>query len=112
LLIHERNLRRKVFMKVNISSLHFKSDVKLDNFIRVKASKLNTHFEGVVGCDVTLRLDNAQNNENKIVEMRVLIAGNDLFAKKQARSFEEATDEVVDSLRRQLQRYKEKIRGI
>lgn len=99
-------------MKVNISSLHFKSDVKLEEFIRDKASKLNTHYEGLLGCDVTLRLDAAQNNENKIVEMKVMIPGNDLFSKKQARTFEEATDNAVDALRRQLQRHKAKVRGI
>lgn len=99
-------------MKVNISSLHFKSDVKLEEFIREKTSKLSSHFDGVIGCDVTLKLDQAQNNENKIVEMRVLIPGNDLFSKKQARTFEEATDQTVDALRRQLQRYKEKLKNI
>jgi len=98
-------------MKVNISSLHFKSDVKLEDFIREKTAKLSNHFDGVIGCDVTLKLDAAQNNENKIVEMRVLIPGNDLFSKKQARTFEEATDNAVDALRRQLQRYKEKVRN-
>ncbi len=99
-------------MKVNISSLHFKSDVKLEDFIREKTSKLSSHYDGVIGCDVTLKLDTAQNNENKIVEMRILIPGNDLFSKKQARTFEEATDQTVDALRRQLQRYKEKLKNI
>ncbi|MEE4178001.1 MAG: HPF/RaiA family ribosome-associated protein [Bacteroides sp.] len=99
-------------MKVNISSLHFKSDVKLEEFIRDKTSKLTTHFDGVLGCDVTLRLDPAQNNENKIVEMKVMLPGNDLFSKKQAKTFEEATDNAVDALRRQLQRHKGKVRGI
>ncbi|MDX9941194.1 MAG: HPF/RaiA family ribosome-associated protein [Bacteroidales bacterium] len=99
-------------MKVNISSLHFKSDVKLEEFIQDKTSKLSTHYEGVLGCDVTLRLDPAQNNENKIVEMKVMIPGNDLFSKKQARTFEEATDNAVDALRRQLQRHKAKVRGV
>jgi putative sigma-54 modulation protein len=98
-------------MKVKISSLHFKTDIKLEEFIKEKTSKLSSHFDGVLGCDVTLRLDAATNNENKIVEMKVVIPGNDLFSKKQARTFEEATDSAVDALRRQLQRYKEKVRG-
>jgi putative sigma-54 modulation protein len=99
-------------MKVKISSLHFKTDIKLEEFIKDKTSKLSSHFDGVLGCDVTLRLDAATNNENKIVEMKVMIPGNDLFSKKQARTFEEATDNAVDALRRQLQRYKEKVRGV
>ena len=99
-------------MKVSISSLHFKADVKLEEFIREKVSKFPAIFEGVLGCDVTLRLDAATNNENKIAEIRVLIPGNDLFAKKQARTFEEAVDNVVDALKRQIKRRKEKLRGM
>lgn len=99
-------------MKVSISSLHFKSDVKLEEFVREKVSKLPSFFDGVLGCDVTLRLDAATNNENKIAEIRVLIPGNDLFAKKQAKTFEEAVDKSVDALKRQVKKRKEKLKGI
>lgn len=99
-------------MKVTISSLHFKTDVKLEEFIREKVSKFPNIFDGVLGCDVTLKLDTASNNENKIAEIRVLIPGNDLFAKKQAKTFEEAVDNVVDALKRQIKRRKEKLKGM
>ncbi len=99
-------------MKVTISSIHFKADVKLEDFIREKTAKLSKLFDGVIGYDVTLRLDAASNNENKIAEIRMMIPGNDLFAKKQAKSFEEAVDNAVDALRRQVKKHKEKIRGI
>ncbi len=99
-------------MEVTISSIHFKADVKLENFIREKTAKLAKLFDGVIGCDVVLRLDAASNNENKTAEIRVMIPGNDLFAKKQARTFEEAVDNSVDALRRQVKRHKEKLRGL
>lgn len=99
-------------MKVTISSLHFKADVKLEEFIKEKVSKFPNLFDGVLGCDVILKLDQASNNENKIAEIRVLIPGNDLFAKKQAKSFEEAVDNSVDALKRQLKRRKEKLKGL
>ena len=99
-------------MKVSISSLHFKADSKLEDFIQEKVSKFPAIFDGVLGCDVTLRLDTATNNENKIAEIRVVIPGNDLFAKKQAKTFEEAVDNVVDALKRQIKRRKEKLRGL
>lgn len=99
-------------MKVSISSLHFKADSKLEDFIREKVSKFPNIFDGVLGCDVTLKLDAASNNENKIAEIRVLIPGNDLFAKKQAKSFEEAIDTAVDALKRQIKRRKEKLKGL
>lgn len=99
-------------MEVTISSIHFKADVKLEDFIREKTAKLGKLFDGVIGCDVILRVDAASNNENKIAEIRVMIPGNDLFAKKQAKSFEEATDNAVDALRRQIRKHKEKLRDI
>jgi putative sigma-54 modulation protein len=80
----------------------FQGRCKLEEFIKEKVSKFPNLFEGVLGCDVILKLDQASNNENKIAEIRVLIPGNDLFAKKQAKSFEEAVDNSVDALKRQI----------
>ncbi len=99
-------------MKVTISSVHFKADAKLEDFIQEKTAKLENLFDGVIGCEVILRLDGASNNENKIAEIKLLIPGNDLFAKKQAKSFEEAVDNAVEALRKQLKKYKEKLKGM
>jgi putative sigma-54 modulation protein len=98
-------------MKVNINSVHFKTDKKLDSFITEKVEKLSDLYDGIIGSEVTLRVNNSEDHENKIAEIRLLVPGNDLFAKKQSKSFEEATDIAVDALRRQLSRHKEKQRG-
>jgi putative sigma-54 modulation protein len=97
-------------MKVNITSVHFKTDKKLEDFIEKKIGKLSNTFDGVLGTDVTLRLENSENKENKIAEIKVAIKGHDLFAKKQSKTFEEATDTAVEALRRQLKRHKEMIK--
>lgn len=98
-------------MKVNVNSVHFKADRKLLNFINEKVGKLTQIYDGVIGSDVFLKLDNNDDGENKIAEIRLFIRGNDLYAKKQSKSFEEATDNAVEALRKQLTRYKEKVRG-
>jgi putative sigma-54 modulation protein len=98
-------------MKVNINSVHFKTDKKLDSFISEKVEKLSDLYDGIIGSEVTLRVNNSEDHENKIAEIRLLVPGNDLFAKKQSKSFEEATDIAVDALRRQLNKHKEKQRG-
>jgi len=98
-------------MKVNINSVHFKTDKKLDSFITEKVEKLSDLYDGIIGSEVTLRVNNSEDHENKIAEIRLLVPGNDLFAKKQSKSFEEATDIAVDALRKQLTRHKEKQRG-
>jgi putative sigma-54 modulation protein len=99
-------------MKVLISSLHFKADAKLESFIREKVSKVSNLFDGVIGSDVILKLDQSSNNENKTAEIRMHIPGNDLFAKKQAKTFEEAVDNAADALKKQITRHKEKVKGI
>ncbi len=98
-------------MKVNINSVHFKTDKKLDSFITEKVEKLSDLYDGIIGSEVTLRVNNSEDQENKIAEIRLLVPGNDLFARKQSKSFEEATDIAVDALRKQLSKHKEKQRG-
>ncbi|PLW94205.1 MAG: ribosomal subunit interface protein [Marinilabiliales bacterium] len=97
-------------MEVNINSVHFKTDKKLENFIEKKVSKLSGMFEGVMGSEVTLKVDNSESRDNKIAEIRLLIKGYDLYAKKQSKTFEEATDTAISALKKQLEKYKEKKR--
>jgi putative sigma-54 modulation protein len=98
-------------MQVNINSVHFKADKKLVAFINEKVEKLSNFYEGVIGSDVTLKLENSEFPENKIAEIRLFIRGNDLYAKKQSKTFEEATDTAVDALKRQISRYKSKLKS-
>lgn len=98
-------------MNIKIHSLRFDADQKLEEFIESKIEKLNQYYEGIIGVEVTLKLDKAQNTENKVTEIKLELPGNDLFAKKQSKSFEAATDTAVEALRRQLKKYKGKVRG-
>ncbi|HLO91091.1 MAG TPA: ribosome-associated translation inhibitor RaiA [Lentimicrobium sp.] len=97
-------------MKVNITSVKFKTDRKLEEFINSKVEKLSGVYDGILGSDVTLKLENVETQDNKVAEIRLQIKGNDLFARKQSTTFEEATDTAVDALRKQLDRHKEKLR--
>ena len=93
-------------MKVNINSVHFKTDTKLENFIERKIGKLSGMFEGVIGSEVTLKVEQSEKKDNKIAEIRLQIKGYDLYAKKQSKTFEEATDTAIDALKKQLEKYK------
>jgi putative sigma-54 modulation protein len=99
-------------MKVNIQSVHFDADQKLIDFIETKIEKLTSQYDKIIETDVTLRLDKATNNENKIAEIRLHVPGNDLYAKRQCKSFEEATDQSVDALKNQIIKHKEKQKQI
>lgn len=98
-------------MNVKIQSVHFDADRKLLDFIDAKVNKINLFFDQIVGVEVILRIDRDQEMENKVAEIKLEIPGNDLFAKKQSRSFEESIDDCIDALKRQVTKHKEKLRG-
>jgi ribosomal subunit interface protein len=98
-------------MNISFNSVHFKADQKLETFISEKLDKLSKLHDGIIGYDITLKLENTDKPENKSVEIRAKIRGYDAIAKKVAKTFEEATDEVVGALKKQLLKAKNKVRG-
>lgn len=99
-------------MQIDIRSVHFKTDKKLDDFINEKVNKLSQYFDGIISAEVSLKVANVETSDNKISEVRINIPGNDLYAKKQSGSFEESVDEACEALRKQLMKHKEKLRRI
>ncbi len=100
-------------MKIMIQSLRFDADKKLQEFIQKKMSKIEKLWEAVTQMEVVLRIENDATDENKVVEVKIPVPGGpDLFARKQSRTFEEAVDELVDIVSRQVVKAKEKARGL
>ncbi len=95
-------------MKVEIQSIHFKADRKLLEFVSRKIEKLLTFYEGIRSAEVFLRLENDAEKENKVVEVKINLNANIIFAKEQSTTFEAATDMVLDKLVAQVRKYKEK----
>lgn len=95
-------------MKVMINSVHFKADQKLEVFITEKVEKLCSKYSEVISAEVTLKLDNTDTPENKIADIRLVLRGDDLYASKQSKSFEESVDACIDALKKQLEKYKGK----
>jgi len=99
-------------MDIKIHSIRFDADAKLLDFIDQKVKKLLLFYDDIINAEVFLRLENAEDKENKICEIRLEIPGNPVFAKKQSATFEEATDNVIKALTKQLIRHKEKLRKV
>lgn len=95
-------------MDLKVQSIHFDADKKLLEFIEEKVGKLSQFHDRIIGAEVFLRIDKDNTNGNKITEIKLAVPGKDLFAKKQCKSFEEATDQVVEALRRQIRKTKTK----
>ncbi len=99
-------------MNIQIHSVRFDADKKLIDFVNQKLEKLFQFGDGIVNAEVYLRLDKDQDRENKISEIKVELPGGPLFARKQSKSFEEATDQAIDALKKQITKHKQKQRGV
>jgi putative sigma-54 modulation protein len=99
-------------MTLKIQSVHFDADKKLLEFVQERVDKLTQFYDGIISSDVTLRIDKSDVDANKVAEIKLHIPGNDLFAKKHCKSFEEAIDTSIDALKTQVKRHKEKIKGL
>jgi len=97
-------------MKVNVKSVRFRADQKLEDFIEKKLQKFFGFHEQILDADVILKLDNNETRENKIAEIRLALKGEELFAKKQSKAFEESVDQAIDALKKQIDKYKEKFK--
>ena len=89
-------------------SIHFDADHKLIDFVQKKTDKLQKLYDRIIDGEVYLRLEKKEARDNKVVEIKLNIPGTQLFARDQSDSFEAATDEAVEALRRQLKKFKEK----
>jgi|TARA_B110000467_G_C18138560_1_gene377433 putative sigma-54 modulation protein len=99
-------------MKVTVHAIHFDADKELVNFINEKVNKLEHFYDGLMGGEVFLRVEKADDNQNKVAEIKLQSPGKELFAKRQCKSFEEAVDTALEAIKSQLKKHKEKQRSV
>lgn len=98
-------------MKIGIQSIHFSADQKLLAFIQKKVDKLDLFYDQIISGEVYLKLNNVAEDANKTSEIKIMIPGLTLFAKETCKTFEEATDLAIESLRKQLVKQKDKVKS-
>ena len=98
-------------MNIQLTTVHFTADQKLIDFVNKKVPRLDTYFEGIIGVEVILKVVKPETANNKVAEIKLSIPGTDyLFAEKQADSFEEAIDLAIEAVRKQLTKFKDKLK--
>ncbi|MEM0541184.1 ribosome-associated translation inhibitor RaiA [Flavobacterium sp. j3] len=97
-------------MKVNVHAVNFTVDRKLVDFIQDRLGKLEKYYDKLVSSDVFLKVEKTSEKENKIVEIKIHVPGDDFIVKKQCKTFEEGVELASESLERLLLKRKEKIR--
>ena len=92
-------------MEIKIKAIHFDATAKLEDFINKKVDKLVKHHEEIASVEVNLKVVKPETAMNKEAAIKLLVPQrDDLFASKVADSFEEAVDQCVDALKRQLEK--------
>jgi putative sigma-54 modulation protein len=97
-------------MRVLTEAVQFKADRKLIDFIEKKMTKMEQYFDRIIDTRVTLKLENSGQIKDKIVEVRMSLPGEIIVAKDTNKTFEASVDSAAESLRRQLLKYKERMR--
>ncbi len=95
-------------MNIQIQSVKFDADKQLINFIETKLAKLDRFADNSTGADVILKIDKDNDKGNKVATITLRIPGDDLVAERRAKTFEEAVDESIDALKKQIEKAKEK----
>ena len=96
-------------MKVSVHAVNFTVDKRLVDFIQERLDKLEKYYVKVVSADVFLKVEKTSEKENKIVEVKINVPGDEFLVKKQCKTFEEALELSAESLQRMLVKRKEKI---
>ena len=96
-------------MNTQIQSLGFDATKNLQKLINHRLEKIAQVSDRILEAKVILKLDKSDDQENKVCEIRLAIPGNDLFAKKKTASFEQALDQVIHALEKQVHDWKDKL---
>lgn len=98
-------------MKVAVQSVNFNMDKDLKVFIENKLESLNKFYDKILSADVFLKVQQTSEKENKNIEVKLKVPGDDIVIKKTAKTFEDGISQSIDSLKRSLKKLKEKQRG-
>lgn len=97
-------------MQTQITARNFNASPELRTYVQERLAKLERFYDGITGAQVTLTKENTVENA-KSVDITLRVYRRQLSAQQNAATHEEAIDQCVDRLRRQLIKYKDKLRS-
>lgn len=95
-------------MTIHIQYLQMPTSESLSTIVTRNLRKLAHKYEFLISCDVTFKLWNANQGNDKICEIELSAPGPRIFAKSNVDNFEKAAAATLNDLERQLRKRKEK----
>lgn len=96
--------------QIRITGRHVDVSEPVKDYVRERTAKLEKFYDGITDAHVILGKDNSP-AENKTAEININVYQQQLSADDAASTYEEAINLCVDHLRRQLEKYKSKLRS-
>ena len=95
-------------MEVSVKAIKFDATEKLNEFIQKKVGKLGKFCTDIKGIEVALKVEKPATALNKQAAITVALPGENIYVEKTCDTFEEAVDQCIPAVEKQLLRYKEK----
>ncbi|NTU68017.1 MAG: ribosome-associated translation inhibitor RaiA [Chlorobiaceae bacterium] len=99
-------------VSVKVTLRHSNNHNSIEGYAQEAASGLSRFYPGPMSCHVILDHQKNDYENNKIAEISVHVPQHDFVACESGQSYEQAVDTCIDTLSRQLKKFKEKQRSI
>lgn len=98
-------------MEIIVKAIKFDATDKLQEFIQKKVGKLEKFCDNIRKVEVSLKVVKPETAMNKQAALTIALPGEEIFAEKVCDTFEEAIQESIAAVEKQLLKYKEKQAG-
>lgn len=95
-------------MTIKLQTVNFNAKPGLDEYVEKKLGKLEQFYDKILSAQVSMRVENVSEKENKFVDIRLEVPGDDIVVKKSGQTFEECIDLSLEALKKMIIRRKEK----
>ena len=99
-------------MQMQVTARHFKADDELHMYVTEHVEKLQKYYDGITSARVILEHEPVQTNGSVScsAEISLNVYRQMLTAREEATTHEDAVNQCVGNLKRQIIRYKDKLR--
>ncbi len=95
-------------MKLNKQAVNFEIAERLEKYIEKKTRRYEKLLAPTAEMDIRMTVVKPETNLNKEATIRIVGMGIELFAQKTCDTFEQAIDECLEAIERQLEKHKDK----
>lgn len=97
---------------VKVTLRHSSNHNSIEDYAKEAAQLLMKFYPAPINCHIILDHQKNDFEKNKLAEITAHVPQHDFVAKEAGQTYEQAIDSCLDSLSRQLQKHKEKQRGL